>query len=587
LIDTYKSLLGKYLRPQLGAISLLAVLLLAGIGLQLAAPQVIRFFLDTAQAGSPGNALFYAALVFIGFSVLQRLAALASGYLSDDLSWRTTNALRKDLALHCLRLDMGFHKTRTPGELLERIDGDVSTLGNFLSQFWLQITGNGLLIAGILVVLFIENWILGLSMAVYTLFNLAFLGLLQRFAARAWTRFRQAIALQNGFLEERISGVEEIRAAGAEQHTLNRFYAHLRQILTHARLAFVWGNLTFNLTHLLYALSYAISLGAGGYLYLQGRASLGAVYMIIAYIAMLVEPLQNIREQAQDFQSASAGAHRVQELLALQPETGGLLPVKAGNSRQPSFKAPGPVQLEFDHLDFHYDDAPNVLEQVSFRIEPGKTLGVLGRTGSGKTTLTRLLFRLYDPQNGEIRLNDRSLKTIPLAEVRSKIGLVTQDVQLFRASVRDNLTFFNPAWEDRALLEALRELGLQAWFERLPAGLDTVLGSGGQGLSAGEAQLLAFTRLFLKDPGLVVLDEASSRLDPATETLLEQVIDRLFEGRTALIIAHRLKTIQKADDILILENGRVLEYGSRRALAADPHSRFSRLLQTGLEEALA
>jgi len=165
---------------------------------------------------------------------------------------------------------------------------------------------------------------------------------------------------------------------------------------------------------------------------------------------------------------------------------------------------------------------------------------------------------------------------------------VTQDVQLFRASVRDNLTFFNPSdASDERILRVLRELHLWDWFQTLPQGLDTPLAAGGQGLSAGEAQLLAFTRVFLRDPGLVILDEASSRLDPVTETRLERALDRLFEGRTGLIIAHRLRTVQRADDILILENGRVIEYGPREALARDPRSRFYALLQTGLEEALA
>ena len=162
-----------------------------------------------------------------------------------------------------------------------------------------------------------------------------------------------------------------------------------------------------------------------------------------------------------------------------------------------------------------------------------------------------------------------------------------QDVQLFHATVRENLTFFNPGISDARLEEVLTALRLWDWVRSLPLGLDTLLATGGQGLSAGEGQLLAFCRVFLKDPGLIILDEASSRLDPATETRMERAVDRLFEGRTGVVIAHRLKTVQRADDILILEDGRVVEYGPRQALASDPGSRFSNLMQTGLEEALA
>jgi len=229
----------------------------------------------------------------------------------------------------------------------------------------------------------------------------------------------------------------------------------------------------------------------------------------------------------------------------------------------------------------------SVLDSVSFDLAPGKALGLLGRTGSGKTTLTRLLFRLYDPVVGAITLGGVDIRDVSLNDLRGRVGLVTQDVQLFQASVRDNLTFFSRRIPDERILAVLKELGLWHWYESLPAGLDTVLDAGGKGLSAGEAQLLAFARVFLKNPGLVILDEASSRLDLATEQILERAIGCLLEGRTAIIIAHRLTTVQRADEIMVLEGGRVCEHGDRHTLVSDPASRFYRLLQTGLGEVLA
>jgi len=224
---------------------------------------------------------------------------------------------------------------------------------------------------------------------------------------------------------------------------------------------------------------------------------------------------------------------------------------------------------------------------VSLSLRPGEILGLLGRTGSGKSTLSRLLFRLYDPQGGAIRLGGADLRSLALGDLRRRVGMVTQEVQLFQASVRENLTMFDPLIDDAQVEAALRALGLWEWASGLPHGLDTALGGGGQGLSAGEAQLLAFTRVFLKDPGLVILDEASSRLDPATERLLERAISRLLAGRSAIIIAHRLATVERADSIAILEGGRLAELGPRVALAANPGSHFARLLRTGIEEVLA
>jgi len=226
-----------------------------------------------------------------------------------------------------------------------------------------------------------------------------------------------------------------------------------------------------------------------------------------------------------------------------------------------------------------------VLHNLSFRLQAGRVLGLLGRTGSGKTTIARLLFRWYDPQEGEIRLGDVDLRRARIDALRARIGLVTQDVQLFQASLRDNLTFFDPAVSDEKLVATLEALGLTGWLARLPQGLDSPIS--GEALSAGEAQLVALARVFLKNPDLVILDEASSRLDPATEALLGQVLDRLLQGRSAVIIAHRLQTVDRADDILILEQGQAIEHGPLRQLAADPDSHFARLLRTGIEEVLA
>jgi ABC-type multidrug transport system fused ATPase/permease subunit len=337
-----------------------------------------------------------------------------------------------------------------------------------------------------------------------------------------------------------------------------------------------------------------------------------------------------MRSQVDELQQATASIQRVHELLAVRPAVSSGT-VIATDKRPPanlptSILAPANLAVEFAGVSFGYSDhiarkttsengasprhEPNsnlagdatresmrdsmrdyevkaVLRDVSFQVQEGKVLGLLGRTGSGKTTITRLLFRLYDPTHGTIRWGGRDLRTLDLREVRRHVGLVTQEVQLFQASLRDNITLFNPQVGDEKILETLHELGLWRWYETQPQGLETLIQTGGSGLSAGQAQLLAMVRVFLKDPGLIILDEASSRLDPVTEQLLERAIDRLLTNRTAIIIAHRLGTVQRADHILILEEGCVAEYGLRSQLASDPSSRFYRLLQTGMQAELA
>jgi ATP-binding cassette, subfamily B, bacterial len=581
-IMQYSLLLNKYLRPYAGGVAALALLIAGGIALSLAGPQVIRFFIDTAQSGSQQQTLLLAALLFIGVSLAQQGVSLGSIVAAKNVGWKSTNLLRRDLTLHCLSLDMDFHKSHTPGELVERIDGDVNQLANFFSSFLVQVVGHVLLMFGILALLFREDLRLGLALTAYSLIVLWLLSLLQHAAVPHYRAGRQASAEQYGFIEERISGAEDIRSNGAEESVLHRLYELMRQVLRAHRAGWFFGSMAYNAANLLFAAGYAAGLGLGIFLYQQGEATLGTAYLIVAYVGMLSTPLQQIRSQLQDLQRAGASIARINELLTLRPRV-----TSPDGHEAASIPAGRPLEVAFKGVSFGYNDNGFILHDLSLNLPAGRVLGVLGRTGSGKTSLTRLLFRLYDPARGQISLGGNDLRLIPLEMVRARIGMVTQDVQLFQASVRDNLAFFNPNITDHQITSALQELGLWEWVERLPQGLETILASGGQGLSAGEAQLLAFTRLLLKDPGLVVLDEASSRLDPLTEGLLERALDRLFKGRTGLVIAHRLPTVQRADDILILENGRIVEYGPRLALASDPNSRFAELLRTGLEEALA
>jgi ATP-binding cassette, subfamily B, bacterial len=593
--NAYRRLLSRYLGPQKGRTLLMAFFVFGGIAAQLVNPQIIRYFLDAAKAGEAGNRLVNAALVFMGLAILQQAFGLAATYTSQMVSWTATNRLRTDLTLHCLKLDMSFHKRRTPGELIERIDGDVTQLANFFSMLVIEVLSNALLVIGILILLFREDFRVGLGLTAYTMLTFAALGSIQKLAVSRWAEARQAIAEQNGFVEERISGIEDIQVNGAEAYSLRRLYELLRVIFYKMRSAFVVGQFTYNLTNLIYVIGYAIGLALAVTLYSQGSASIGTAYLVVFYVGMLSEPIQSIRRQVQDLQQATANITRVEELLAFRPIVGD----RPEASRQ---LYPGALAVEFQSVSFRYDsDASlggedgneleqvneNVLSEVSFHLKPGRVLGILGRTGSGKSTLTRLLFRLYDPTSGCILIDGIDVRDVPLADIRKRVGLVTQDVQLFEASIRDNLTFFDKAIPDDRLEKILQDLNLWDWMKNLPEGLTTRLGSGGQGLSAGEAQLLAFARVFVKNPGLIVLDEASSRLDPATEARMERAIDRLFRDRTGVIIAHHLKTVNRADEILILEEGRVIEYGSRVDLAADPSSHYAGLLKTGLEEVMA
>ncbi len=582
-VRAYLRLLRTYLRPLRARVALLSALLLAGIACQAVNPQLIRAFIDRATSGAALGGLLSLAGGFAALAVSHQVLNVAATYVAEQVGWRATNELRAHLATHVLHLDMGYHKGHTPGELIERIDGDVTTLSEFFASFVIRVLGNLVLVVTVLVLLWRESVWVGLTMTGWVVLVLAGMLSIQTVALPWWKAMRARSAEFFGFLGEQLAGTEDVRASGGVSFMMHRFTRVMRAWLpeqVRARMGFaaLWG--WSILTYLIIGMALVFWLGWQG---LQaGTLTIGAVYLVFYYSDMMREPLEQIRQQMEILQKAGAGIARVQELLGVTSRLG-----EAGQAGLPA----GPLPVEFRRVSFAYQDdqsdGETVLDGVDLRLPAGRVLGVLGRTGSGKSTLARLLTRLYDPGEGEVAVADTPLPEVATTALRARVAMVTQEVQLFRGTVRDNLTFFGPGVPDERLWEVLFSLGLGDWAAALPAGLDTVLETGSAGLSAGQAQLLAFARVFLRDPGLVILDEASSRLDPATEALIERAVSRLLSGRTGVIIAHRLTTVERADDILILEAGRVVEWGERSALTADPGSRFSGLLRTGMEEVLA
>jgi ATP-binding cassette subfamily B protein len=574
----YWDLLSQHIRPQKGRFALLIFLLLGSIGLRILTPQIMRSFIDAALAGQALQTLSMIALAFIGLALIQQVVSVGVKYLGESVAWTATNALRAELAWHALNLDMSYHNDHTPGELIERIDGDVTEMALFFSQFAINLLGNGFLLVGILAALFREDWRAGLGFSVYAIAAVLILNRVKDIAVPHQKARRQAEAEIYGFIEEQLAGTEDIRSSGAMDFSIRELFRLQANKLVHDRKAGFKRWIIENAMGLSLTTGNILAITSGTWLFSAGMITIGTVYLFINYINLLEEPIWAMTHEIESFQTIGACVERLAEMRKLQPE------VKNG----PGVDFPSQqLGLTFEDVAFSYNGDDSVLTDLSFHLKPGAVLGLLGRTGSGKTTLARLIFRLYDPSRGRIALEGADLRSACLDALRSKIALVTQDVQLFRASVRDNLTFFDRSIPDEHILATLEQLELGDWYRSLSDGLDTELDTGSHSLSAGEAQLLAFTRVFLRNPGLVILDEASSRLDPATEQRLERAIDKLLQNRTAIIIAHRLGTVFRADEIMILDDGKISEYGNRQQLAADPSSRFSHLLQTGLEEVLA
>ena len=561
---SYRATLATYLGPLQGRVAALTSLLLGSIGLQLAVPLLLARFIDAVVAGEAAPGMAAIGFAFLTAGIVNQLLDAGSSYLGADVGWRATNRLREELSEHLLSLDMGFHNETTPGEMIERVDGDVTALSDFISRFLVRLIGAGVLLLGVVVVGWLQDFRMGIALTMYVAAVLGLLLALRGLAVAAAEQEREVSARLYGFIEERLAGIEDIRALGAGRFTMARFVPVMRDY--YGRTSEAWRKrvTVWVSANTAFWAGDALALAVGTWLALSGAVTVGTAYLILQYVQLVRRPIEQVTQELQQLQKAAGGIIRIDQLRRLQSA------LPAGDRLLDS----GPLSVEFDRVRFAYEDRL-VLDDVSFRLEPGTVLGLLGRTGGGKTTITRLIARLYDPAAGTVRLGGLDLRQADSRSLRASLGVVTQDVQLFRATVADNLTMFAARPPDE-ILQTLDRAGLGDWIRTL--GLETEIGAGGHGLSAGEQQLLAFARVFLQDPGVVILDEPSSRLDPATENLLAVATERLFSGRTVLIVAHRLETVRTADEIMVVDAGRVVEHGPRDQLAGDPNSRYGRLL---------
>src|SRR5258708_2144358 len=369
----YWRLLLTYLKPQWLSVVLLSILFMSNIVLQLINPQLIRYFIDATQANSPLSALLIAAGLFLAIAFLQRTVAFFATYTAENVGWTATNALRADLALHCLHLDMSFHKTHTPGELIERIDSDVTTLASFFSQFIIQVLGNALLIGGVLLLLWREDWRVGIALTLFSILTFVALRLLQSVAVKQWASERQANAGFYGFLEEHLTGMEDIRPAGAVPHLTRLLFSLLHRLLETYRRARLVSNLTFFSTNFLYVIGYTAGLALGAYLYIQHQITIGTAYLFVYYIGMLSTPLQTIKEQVEDLQQASASIERVEELFRIQSRL----------QDQAHTTLPGnALPVAFRSVTFSYDGKENALQDISLQHQQGEILGMLVLIGT-------------------------------------------------------------------------------------------------------------------------------------------------------------------------------------------------------------
>jgi ATP-binding cassette subfamily B protein len=428
-----------------------------------------------------------------------------------------------------------------------------------------------MLVAGMIVVLTVLDWRLGIGMAGYVALAL-FVVLQSRDRAISESSEEMgALGRLYGGIEERLTAAEDLRANGAANHVAWRFIEDSEEVLTSAvrrERAFL---VMWWFVQGAVAAGWVLALVLGAILTNANVISLGTAFLLFQYVLLIARPLEEVVHELETVQKANGAMERVVDLLSVRSVI-----VDNGATSPPA----GPLSIDAATIGFDYGDDQPVIRDVDIDIAAGRSVGIVGRTGSGKTTFSRLLLRLVEVTAGELRLGGVLIADIPINELRHRVGLIPQEVELFAGTVRDNVTLFDNTPADADVVAALKRVGLESLAE---GGIHRQLGAAGAGLSAGEAQLLALARVWLRDPDLLVLDEATARVDPDTERRLEDAISALMEGRTTLVIAHRLSTLRSVDEILVFEHGRVVEHGPRVDLIGDDDSKFANLLTLSLE----
>lgn len=577
-------LLATLTRPHWKPLAAFAAALAVATTMPLGASLLLTRFVRLAVNDAPTSQLVPVALGYACIGLVSSAVSMTVTWRATIAAWAITNALRHDLADYVLRADLSFHRDRTPGELVTRVDADLTAVAQFLSSVVAQILAIGALAVGAVIVAAFVEPVLAPALLVALIFiGVVAFAMRNRSVAQTIAE-RAAEADVMSVAEQYLAGADDIAALGAGRHGVARLGERSAHMVETARVRVREQMTMQGVIRVSVAFAEVAMIGYGALALTRGSLDVAGVVLGYRLVSIMSGKVDHLTWRLQEAQGASGAASRVAELLNEQRV------VPAGGASIPT----GPVEVRFENVSLVYDDDAGTnaaVESINLVLPAGRMLGVVGRTGSGKTSLARLLLRLVEPSGGTITMNGVDMATIDDDSLRVRLTAVPQDVQLFPGSVQENVTLFSERHAE-SVVTALTAVGLGDWLASLPDGLATRLSSDNRddrgtrtGLSSGEAQLLALSRALLRDPSVVVLDEATSRIDPGTQEAIAAAMRELVRGRTALVIAHRLETLEVCDDIAVLADGRLVEHGRRIDLAADSNSNYARLLAAGRDAA--
>jgi ATP-binding cassette subfamily B protein len=550
-----------YLRPYRGLVAAAIALLIVNALLALVGPVLTRQVLDVAVPQRDLALLGTLAGLYLAALLLEFGTEYAQGILTTFIGQRVMRDLRLEIFGRLQRLSIPYFDRRPVGRLMTRVTSDVETLNDLFSSGVVAIFGDLFTLIAIMILMLVADW--RLALVAFSVIPLVWLvaTLFRRSVREVFRDIRVRVARLNSYLQEQLSGMRVVQLFGREQAAAQGFDqanrghldAQLRSITVYA--------IFFPVIEILGAIAVALLLWYGGLRSLAGTLTVGTLAAFIQLTRRFFQPLQDLSEKFNIMQSAMASSERIFRLLDES--------VTVADPVRPT-ALPHPItgEVRFEDVWFRYDPAgPWVLQDVSFTAAPGRTIALVGHTGAGKTTIISLLLRFYDPDRGRITLDGVDLRRLPAAEVRRWIGYVQQDLFLFTGDILRNLRLDAPIPPARAE-DAARRVGADRFIARLPDGYGHVLGERGKSLSVGERQLLSFARALALDPRILLLDEATSSVDAEAEAQIQRAIAKLMEGRTSIVVAHRLSTILNADEILVLHHGVIRERGTHRKLLA-------------------
>jgi ATP-binding cassette subfamily B protein len=554
------ALLAGLARPYPGRTGLALATLVAYTLVALIPPYLAKLAVDDGIAeGDLGTlslvvtAFLAAGLAAFGLSGLQT-------YFTGWVGERALADLRIRLFRHLQRLSLGFYERNRTGAVVSRITNDVEALDQLLTDGVSSLVQNALVLIGTAVVLFLLDWRLALATLLVLPFMAAVTAWFRVRSNRAYRRVRERLGLVTATLAEDISGMRVVQSFTREP-TSQRSFRGVNEAYRSANYeTVVLNGLYFPAVDVLSSIATAIVLGFGGYLVVEGNLTVGTLLAFTLYLANFFDPVQQLSQLYNTFLSATAALDRIITVLDEEPEV---------------VDAPDPDDLDaveghvrFEHVDFGYGDLPDVLHGFDLDVPAGTTVALVGHTGAGKSTIAKLLTRFYDPRAGRITIDGTDIRGVTQASLRRQLGIVPQEGFLFAGTIAENIAFGSPDAAEDEIVEAARAVGADRFVEELPAGYDTQLGERGFRLSLGQRQLVAFARALLAGPRILILDEATSSVDIGTERRIEAGLNRLLADRTAFVIAHRLSTIQRADLIVVLDHGRIVEQGTHEELMA-------------------